>query len=185
MNPDPSHLPQPDPQPASLESLERQLRALPAPQVPAHLPGKLIAAVSSAPATAGAAAGVWKLWPWYAALVGAGIVAAALTYTWVAHWSAKAVPAIKADGGDGKSAGRPAAGSSKGIQAYEQAIQVDPYNADAWFNLAKAQAQAHQSAEAISSAEKALDVARSRDRTDLVQAIETWLRSQRKSGGVR
>jgi tetratricopeptide (TPR) repeat protein len=75
--------------------------------------------------------------------------------------------------------------TSKAVQEYEQAVRFDPYNADAWFSLAKAQADVHRSADAISSAQKAIDIARSRDRAALVDTVETWLRSYRASATRR
>ena len=33
--------------------------------------------------------------------------------------------------------------TSKAVQDYEQAVRFDPYNADAWFSLAKAQADGY------------------------------------------
>ena len=70
------------------------------------------------------------------------------------------------------------------LQQFESAVRLDPYNADAWLSLAKAQADVHRTDDAISSAQKALDIARSRNRSDLIGTIEAWLRSRRatKSG---
>jgi hypothetical protein len=64
-------------------------------------------------------------------------------------------------------------------------VHFDPYNAEAWFSLAKAQADVHRSADAISSAQKAIDIARSRNRSDLVDTVEAWLRSYRASESRR
>ena len=185
MNQQQPGLPEPDPRAASLESLKIQLRALPPPAVPAELAGRLIAAIPGVSA-AGAAAGGWKAWRWIAAIGGAGVVAAALTYTWMANRNPRAVPAVKAEGGATEnSTSAPNASSMKAVRDAEQAVRFDPYNADAWFALAKAQAAANQTEAAASSAEKALDVARSRDRPDLARIIETWLRSHRKAGDTR
>jgi tetratricopeptide (TPR) repeat protein len=183
MNPQ-QPVPEPDPR-ASLESLEKQLRALPPPPVPTHLPSKLIAAIAPVPAAAGTAASIWKLWPWMAAIGAAGVVAAALTYTWLANRNPRPAPPARGEGGAGNSTNLLTSPTSKAIRDYEEAIRIDPYNADAWFALAKAQAAADRPGEAASSAQKALDVARSRDRTDLVPTIEAWLRSRRKAGGDR
>ena len=179
MNPD---LPQPPQPERSLESLERQLRALPPPPVPAHLPGKLIAAIAPVPAAAGAAASSWKLWPWMAAIGVAAVVAAAMTSTWLANRNPGLAPPAKVEGGAGNSNGLNSP-TSKRTRDYEEAVRVDPYNADAWFALAKAQAAVDRADEAVSSAQKALDVARSRDRNELAQTIEAWLRLHRKGGG--
>jgi hypothetical protein len=185
MNQQQPELPEPDPRAASLESLKMQLRALPPPAVPAELAGRLIAAIPPVSA-AGAAAGVWKVWPWMAAIGGAGVVAAALTYTWMANRNPRAVPAVKAqEGATENSTSAPNASSIKAVRDAEQAVGFDPYNAEAWFALAKAQAAANQPEAAVSSAEKAMDVARSRERSDLAQTIEMWLRSHRKAGGTR
>jgi outer membrane protein TolC len=64
-------------------------------------------------------------------------------------------------------------------------VRIYPYNADAWFSLAKAQADVHRSADAISSAQKAIDVARSRNNAGFVNTIETWLRSYRAAESGR
>jgi tetratricopeptide (TPR) repeat protein len=114
-----------------------------------------------------------------AAIGAAGIVAAALTYTWMANQPA---PPAKVEGA-GNSTDVFNSPTSKAIQDYEEAVRVDPFNADAWFALAKAQAAANRPGEAVSSAQKALDVARSRDRNELAQTIEAWLRLHRKGGG--
>ena len=78
---------------------------------------------------------------------------------------------------DDSASGNNAPAALKTVQKYEQIVSVDPYNADAWFALAKAQADLHRSEDAIASAQKALDVARSRNRSDLAGTIETWLQS--------
>src|SRR5689334_21406388 len=70
-----------------------------------------------------------------------------------------------------------AATSSQAIEKYEQAVLHDRYGADAWFSLAKAQIAGHRSADAISSAHKALDIARANNRTSLAQAVEAWLKT--------
>jgi len=182
MNQQQPELPEPDPQAASLESLEKRLRALPPPTVPGDLASRMIAAIPPVSA-AGTAAGAWKLWLWLAGVGGVGVVAAALTYAWMANRNPNPAAPAKVEGGAGNSTNVQSSPTSKAIRDYEEAIRVDPYNADAWFALAKAQAAANRSDEAVSSAQKALDVARSRDRTDLVQTIEAWLQSRRKGGG--
>jgi tetratricopeptide (TPR) repeat protein len=81
--------------------------------------------------------------------------------------------------------GKDVPAASKAVQQYDRAVTVDPYNADAWFALAKAQADLHRSEDAISSAQKALDAARSRNRSDLAGRIEAWLRSYRQAQSSR
>jgi tetratricopeptide (TPR) repeat protein len=113
-----------------------------------------------------------------AATGAAGVVVAALTYAWMAN---RPAPPAKVEGA-GNSTNVFDSPTSKAIRDYEEAVRVDPYNADAWFALAKAQATANRPDEAVSSAQKALDVARARDRNELAQTIEAWLRLHRKGG---
>jgi len=105
-----------------------------------------------------------------------------MTSTWFANRNPGLAPPAKVEGGAGNSNGLNSP-TSKRTRDYEEAVRVDPYNADAWFALAKAQAAVDRADEAVSSAQKALDVARSRDRNELAQTIEAWLRLHRKGGG--
>ena len=168
--------PEPDPQRLSFESIEQQLRALPPPAVPDALPAKLLAAIPPAAALPSLGSRFLKRWPWIAG-GGAGLLVAALIYVGLANRSAKAPAKGGVDAA--RPTGSKVPASSKAIRDYEEAIRFDPYNADAWFGLAKAQAEADRPADAISSAQKALDIARSRNRTALVQTVEAWLRSYR------
>ncbi|HZZ29073.1 MAG TPA: tetratricopeptide repeat protein [Pirellulales bacterium] len=174
--------PQPDLHQRPLESLEEQLRALPPPTVPAALPAKLIAALPATAATATFAAGSAKLWLWLVGIGAAVVLLAALMITGLTHSGSNAPPEPKPAAANSAATANstlvPAA-VSKTIENYQQAVTVDPYNADAWFNLAKAQAAAQLSADAISSAKKAIDIAHSRNQTTFVSTIEAWLRSYR------
>jgi tetratricopeptide (TPR) repeat protein len=110
----------------------------------------------------------------------AGILLSAAAVVWLTSRNSHAPPEPNASPSATSSSaatGPSATTSSKTIQTYEQAVRFDPYNADAWFNLAKAQAEVHRTDEALSSAQKALDIARSRNQTALVETIEAWLRS--------
>ena len=179
--------PDPDPRRLSLESLEQKLRALPFAEVPEALPSKLVAAIPPTKAIGSLTTGTIKRWPWIAAVGVMCCIVSAVLYSWLMHWNSKRPT--------GSNENRAATGSSttgnhvlvssKAVREYEQAVRFDPYNADAWFRLAKAQANAHQSADAISSAQKAIDIARSRNRTDLVDTVEAWLRSYRASESRR
>jgi cytochrome c-type biogenesis protein CcmH/NrfG len=176
MNPDQPPIPDPNPQRLSLDALADQLRALPPPAVPDHLAAKLIAAIPPAAATTLAGVSLAKRWPSILAITAAGIVAIGLVYTFL-HAGGSKTP-LKPDAERG-AAEHSAPATSKALAEYEEQLRVDPYNAEAWFNLAKAQAELHRSADAISSARKAIDIGRSRDRADFVQTVETWLRSYR------
>jgi tetratricopeptide (TPR) repeat protein len=174
---DPDDLRQP-----SLESLKQQLRALPPPTVPDALPTKLIAAVPAAAGKASfTAGGTTKFWLWATGLAAAGILASVLVVTWIVRENSKSLPEPKANNNAAETptTGSKALVSSKSLQQFEQAVHFDPFNADAWFNLAKAQAAEHRSEEAISSAEKGLDIANSRNNATLANTIEAWLRSYR------
>jgi len=174
--------PEPDPEQLSLESLERQLRALPPSEVPEGLSSKLVAAIP--PIKTGSAAtatGAKKLWTW---MTGVGLICVTTGALFVARhllWNTapSAQPNDRPSGTSSSTTQKEAPATSKVIQQYERTISVDPYNADAWFNLAKAQAEARRANDAIASAQKALDVARSRNRSDLAATIEAWLRSYR------
>jgi hypothetical protein len=178
--------PDPDPRRLSLESLEQKLRALPPAAVPEDLPSKLITAIPPAKALGSLATGVVRRWPWIAA-VGVMCVTLSAAFYSLMHLNSKP-PAGPNEirGATGSSTtGKDVPGSSKAVLEFEQAVRFDPYNADAWFGLAKAQADVHRSADAISSARKAIDVARSRNRSDLVDKIEAWLRSYRAAQSGR
>ena len=166
----------------SLESLEQQLRTLPQPVVPDTLSTKLIAAI---PAVAGKASvsvsGMTKFWLWTVGLAAAGILASTLVFTWIVRENSNSLPAPKANNSAAETStiGSKPPASSKALQQFEQAVRFDPFNANAWFNLAKAQAAEHRSDDAISSAEKGLDIAHSRNNAALANTIEAWLRSYR------
>jgi cytochrome c-type biogenesis protein CcmH/NrfG len=170
--------PEPDPRRASLESIEAQLQALPAPEVPEGLAAKLILSISTPSAAAVAAAGINKAWFYFVGIVAAGAVAAVI----FSSLSTKNDAPRAADADAMQKSPKPTAteltlpGKSKSSREAERAVPVDPYNADAWFSLAKVQASEGKATEAISSARKALDIARSGKRPELVTPIETWLR---------
>lgn len=168
--------PEPDPDRLSLESLEEKLRALPLAVVPDDLPSKLIAAIPPAKAASLPGSRVQRLWPWIAAVGIVGITASALVYSWIIDGNS--MPAERTNEiGNPATTGSKAPAISKAVQDYEPAVRFDPYNADAWFALAKAQADVHRSADAISSAQKAIDIGRSRNRTEFVSTVEAWLKS--------
>ena len=154
--------------------------------MPDALSSKLIAAIPPAKAAGATATGVTKYWPWIAGVSLICIAAGAVLYSRQIFWNSK--PPLGANENPGaaasSTAGKDPPATSKAIQQFENAVRFDPYNADAWFSLAKAQADVHRTEDAISSAQKALDIARSRNRSDLAGTIEAWLRSHRaaKSG---
>ncbi len=176
------------PKQPSLELLEQQLRALPPPPMPDALPARLIAAIPPLKAATSAATGVAKGWLLASGAAVAGVVATVVLLAWLIH----ANPV--APNGAGKNGNVPAApqttspafqtapAAASVIRQYEHAVSVDPYNAEAWFDLAKAQADAHRLDDAISAAEEALDVARSRNNAGLAKAIEAWLQTHREMG---
>jgi hypothetical protein len=170
--------PEPDPQ-LRLESLEKQLRPLPPPSVPVVLPSKLIAGIPIPAPTSSLAVSVTKQWPWMPGIGAMGILILSLGHAWLACSNSNAFPESNANGSatDQLVTGQTAAVPTKTIRDCEQAVHIDPYNADAWFNLAKAQADMHRSTDAISSAQKAIDVARSRNRIALANTVEAWLRT--------
>jgi tetratricopeptide (TPR) repeat protein len=172
--------PEPDPR-SRLESLEKHLRAMPPPSVPAALSSNLIAAIPAPAATASVAVSISKRWSGMASIGAMGILVLGLGYAWLAHSNSNALPGLKANGNatGTSTTEQNVTAPSHAIKDYEQAVRFDPYNADAWFNLAKAQAEMHQSADAISSAQKAIDVARARNRTALANTVESWLRAYR------
>jgi cytochrome c-type biogenesis protein CcmH/NrfG len=158
-------------------SLEDQLRALPPPPVPESLKSKL---VGSIPRTAGPIAtstGLSKSWIVIAGICVAGVLVGSFAvYSWMQSRNVKEPAGLNA-GASSANSTTTAATSSQVIEKYEQAVLHDPYDADAWFNLAKSQIAAHRSADAISSAHKALDIARSNNRTSLAQTVEAWLKA--------
>jgi hypothetical protein len=170
--------PEPDPR-LGLESIERQLRALPPAPVPEALPSKLVAGIPAAKAAGPLATSITSRWPWIAGLAGLFVTASVAFYAWQMHVSSK-LP-VGANENRNPTVSSPAVknapATSTAIQKYEQAVRIDPYNAYAWFSLAKAQAEVNRSEDVISSAHKAIDIARSRNRSDLVSVVETWLQS--------
>jgi cytochrome c-type biogenesis protein CcmH/NrfG len=175
--------PDPDPERLSIESLERQLRALPPSEVPGTLSSKLIATIPPAKVAGATAAGVTKYWLWIAGISLVCIATGAVLISRQTFWNPKSPSETNENPGAAASSttSKDTPATSKAIQQFESAIRLDPYNADAWFSLAKAQADVHRAEDAVSSAQKALDIARSRNRSDLVGAIETWLRSRRRT----
>jgi tetratricopeptide (TPR) repeat protein len=69
------------------------------------------------------------------------------------------------------SVGRP----QEAIEHYVRAIRLKPDYTQTWFNLANAYAQANHPAEAIATAKKTLDLARSQGQTAMAKNIEDWL----------
>jgi tetratricopeptide (TPR) repeat protein len=147
--------------------------------VPGTLPSKLIAAIPATKAGGAAATGIIKYWPWVAGVGLICIAASGVFYSRHMLWNSNAPAESKQNSGpvEAATSDKKVPATSKAVQKYEQIVSVDPYNADAWFALAKAQADLHRSEDAIASAQKALDVARSRNRSDLAGTIETWLQS--------
>ncbi len=173
--------PEPDPGRLSLESLEQKLRALPPAAVPEALPSKLIGAIPPIKAMGSGGAGTGRRWPWIAAAGVMCMAVFAVSYSWLVLWNSKPPTLSNENRNETVPAttGKDVPASSKAVEQYEQAVRFDPYNADAWFGLAKAQANVHRSADALSSAQKAIDIARSRNRSDLVDRVEAWQRSYR------
>lgn len=178
---------EPEPRRLSLESLEEKLRALPLAEVPENLPSNLIAAIPHTKVVSPRGSGATKRWPWIGAVGVICIAVPAAVYSWLTQTNSKPpagsneIQGAAVASADGKDMPAP----SKAIREYEQAVRFDPYNADAWFGLAKAQADAHRSVDAISSAQKAIDIARSRNRAAFVDTVEAWLRSYRASNTRR
>jgi predicted negative regulator of RcsB-dependent stress response len=139
----------------------------------------MIAAIPATKAGAGGASTVFKHWPWIAGVTLIFIAASGVLYSWhmFSNSNSSAASTENPSAVGSSTAGKEAPATSKAVQQYEKIVSVDPYNADAWFALAKAQADVHRSLDAISSAQKALDVARARNRSDLAGTIEAWLRS--------
>ena len=61
------------------------------------------------------------------------------------------------------------------IEYFQKAIRLQPNFVAAYTNLAQAYAQAHLTDQAIATAQKALDLARSSRQTELVRQIQAWL----------
>jgi tetratricopeptide (TPR) repeat protein len=173
-------LPDPGAGRLSVESLEHRLRALPPPQVPEALPARLIATIPAAKAAGGIATAVFHRWIWIAAAGTICIAGSFAAYSWLRSPSQVNNGSEKRGNESGTATTRQnVTESSQAIRDYERAVVVDPYNASAWFNLAKAQAAAHRPADATSSAEKALDIAHARNLAELAKTIEAWLQSHR------
>jgi cytochrome c-type biogenesis protein CcmH/NrfG len=178
-------LPNPDADPrASLEAIEAQLRALPPPNVPAGLAGKLISGIPPVVAGTAASTVAVKLWAFAVGILAVGAVAVGL----IVHRLNADKPAMPNANGEANpnapgsnAAANPIAPAlQKELQRWDEAIRNDPFDANAWFNLAKTQLQTRRKADAISSAQKALDIARSGRRPDLVAPLEGWLRANGK-----
>jgi cytochrome c-type biogenesis protein CcmH/NrfG len=152
---------------------------LPPAQVPDGLASKLIASIPAANAAGSLTISIISRWPWIVGVAVLCIMVPATVYLWQMDWNSKPPSGVGAnrDSADSSETGKNAPATSKDIQKYEQVVRFDPYNADAWFSLAKAQAQVNRSEDAISSARKAIDIGRSRNRSDFVGAVETWLRA--------
>jgi tetratricopeptide (TPR) repeat protein len=181
MNRDASPPSEPDPRRLSLESIEEKLRALPLPEVPGELASNLIAAIPSMKPQSPLGSRVVRRWPWIGAVVAICVTVSAAVYSWLMLTNSKPPGGLIENRGAtaNSTLGKDVPPTSKAVQEYEQAVRFDPFNADAWFSLAKAQADVHRSADAVSSAQKAIDIARSRDRSDLVDTVQAWLRSHR------
>jgi tetratricopeptide (TPR) repeat protein len=179
MKQDKQPTPEPDSERLSLESLEAQLRALPPSKVPDALHSKLIAAIPHAKAAAATATGVARYWPWIAGVSLICVAVGAALSSRQMLWNPKPLSGANEnlDAAASSKAAKDPPATSKAVQQFENAVRLDPFNADAWFSLAKAQADVHRAEDAISSAQKALDIARSRNRSDLAGTIEGWLRS--------
>jgi cytochrome c-type biogenesis protein CcmH/NrfG len=175
--------PEPDPS-VSLEALEQKLRALPQADVPARLPAKLLASIPASKAAGSFGAAAISRWLLIAAVSVACAALSVGAYLAVHGTTSKFAkpPNEKANPADSPSAKSAAAPSSQALDDLQKAVRVDPFNAEAWFALAKAQA-AGQSSAAAESAQKAIDVARSRNNNVFAGQVETWLRSYRASQG--
>lgn len=177
---------EPNPERLSLESLEQQLRALPPPTVPDALQAKLIAAIPSAKAVGSLSARRVRRWWWIAGAGVACIASSAAVYLCLNH----SLPPPDESGRGARSTvaapqGADAPAASKAMRDYEARVRFDPYDADAWFGLAKAQAGVNRPEDAISSAQKAIDIARARGRADFVSAVEAWVRPYRAAQSAK
>ena len=65
------------------------------------------------------------------------------------------------------------------LEHIKQAVQIKPDYINAHTNLALVYSMLHQSSQAMAAAQKALELARSQQKTDQVQRIENWLKSYR------
>jgi cytochrome c-type biogenesis protein CcmH/NrfG len=125
-----------------------------------------------------------KIWAVVVGILAVGAVAVGLTVQWLSGGNP-----VAPNGNGNANSKAPAAQNApavtvpavqKELQRWEDATRNDPFDASAWFNLAKAQLQAQRSDDATASARKALDVARSGRRPDLVAPLEAWLKSNGK-----
>jgi cytochrome c-type biogenesis protein CcmH/NrfG len=169
---------EPNPLPANLESLEKQLRALPQPALPDALSKNLIDAIPSTIGGVTAAAGAAKLLILLAGIGIAAIITMAVVFTWL-HGNSNLPPGPNSGTVRASPATEPSTATSKAVQSFENAVQFDPFNAAAWFNLAKAYAEVHRGNDAVSAAEKAIDIAKSRNNAALATAVEAWLKTYR------
>lgn len=71
--------------------------------------------------------------------------------------------------------GRP----EEAVQQFKQALRLKPDDIIAYNNLAESYAKMHLSSEAVASAQKAIELARSQGQTALLKQIEDWLKSYR------
>src|SRR5262245_52636795 len=123
----------------SLESLEEKLRTLPLAEVPDSLASKLLAAVPPVAAVRDPGSGLPRRWPWIVAIVVTGITASVVVYSLMTPSGSKP-PNASNENRNAATTENLAPKTSKAVQSYEEAVRFDPYNADAWFGLAKAQA---------------------------------------------
>jgi cytochrome c-type biogenesis protein CcmH/NrfG len=178
-------LPNPESDPSvSIDAIEAQLRGLPPPSVPEGLAGKLIGAIPQAVVGAAASTAAVKIWAVVVGIIAVGAVAVGLTVQWLSGENPVAPkPNANTNANAPAAQGNPAAiapALQKELQRCEEATRNDPFDAAAWFNLAKAQLRAQRKADAIVSAHKALDIARSGRWPDLVAPVEAWLRANAK-----
>jgi cytochrome c-type biogenesis protein CcmH/NrfG len=179
--------PDPDPQRPTLASLEARLRTLPPVEVPAALSSKLIATISPGKAAVATTSGLVMYLLWVAAVTVICIAAGAAIYSAQFYWATKHEPGTKQNPTTAlpSNADKASPSTSKAIEQFESAVRIDPYNADAWFNLAKSQANERRTIDAVSSARKALDIARSTNRSDLVRTVEAWLRAHSDAAATK
>jgi tetratricopeptide (TPR) repeat protein len=72
--------------------------------------------------------------------------------------------------------------SKEAIGHYLEVLRLKPDFPEVYFNLALAYANIHQSAQAVSAARKALELARSKGQTAPAKKIEDWLKSYQSLG---
>jgi len=65
------------------------------------------------------------------------------------------------------------------VESYQQVLRLKPDFTEVYLDLALAYANLHRSSEAITAAQKALELARSQGQTALAKKIEDWLNSYR------